>query len=78
MEPKGCIFTIDTMGCQKGITQGIPDRGAGHVPTVKQNQGALYEDLKDLFEEAGAAGFEVVPYDYATTLNKNHGRQERR
>ena len=34
--------------------------------------------MKDLFEEAEATGFEGVPYDYATTLNKNHGRQERR
>ena len=45
---------------------------------VKQNQGHLYEDLKDLFEEAEATGLEGVPYDYATTLNKNHGRRERR
>ena len=38
----------------------------------------MYEDLKDLFEEAEATGFEGVPHDYATTLNKNHGRLERR
>lgn len=36
------------------------------------------KDLKDLFEEAEATGFEGVPHDYATTLNKNHGRLERR
>ena len=75
---EGCIVTIDAMGCQKEIAQGILDRGADYVLTVKQNQGALYEDLKDLFEEAEATGFEGVPYDYATTLNKNHGRLERR
>ena len=34
--------------------------------------------MKDLFEEAEATGFEGVPYDYATTLNQNHGRRERR
>jgi len=78
LELKGCIVTIDAMGCQKEIAQGSLDREADYVLAVKQNQGALYEDIKDLFEEADATGFEGVPYDYHTTLNKNHGRQERR
>ena len=78
LELKGCIVTIDAMGCQKEIAQGILEREADYVLAVKQNQGALYEDLKDLFEEAEATDFEGVPYDYATTLNKNHGRLERR
>ena len=78
LELEGCIVTIDVMGCQKEIAQGILDRGADYVLAVKQNQGRLYEDLKDLFEEAEATGFEDVPHDYATTLNKNHGRLEKR
>ena len=78
LELQGCIVTIDAMGCQKEIAQKVLDRGADYVLAVKQNQGHLYEDLKDLFEEAEATGFEGVRYDYATTLNKNHGRRERR
>lgn len=78
LDLKGCIVTIDAMGCQKEIAQGILDQGADYVLAVKQNQGRLYEDLKDLFGEAAAAGFAGVPYDYATTLNKNHGRLEKR
>ena len=57
LELKGCIVTIDAMGCQKEIAQGILDREAGYVLAVKQNQRRLYEDLKDLFEEAEATGF---------------------
>ena len=45
---------------------------------MKQNQGRLYEDLKDLFEEAEGTGFGGVPHDYATNLNKGHGRLEKR
>ena len=30
--------------------------------------------MRDLFEGAEEAGFDGVPYDYATTLNKGHGR----
>ena len=78
LELHGCIVTIDAMGCQKEIAQEIMDRGADYVLAVKQNQGRLYEDLRDLFEEAEATGYEGVPHDYATTLNKGHGRLERR
>ena len=81
LDLKGCIVTIDAidaMGCQKEIVQGILERGADYVLAVKQNQRRLYEDLKDLFEEAEATGFEGVPHDYATTLNKGHGRLEKR
>ena len=45
---------------------------------LKENQGRLYEDVRDLFEGAEEFGFEGVPHDYATTLNKGHGRLERR
>ena len=73
LELKGCIVTIDAMGCQKEIAQGILDRGAGYVLALKENQGQLYEDVRDLFEGAEEFGFGGVPHDYATTLNKDHG-----
>ena len=57
LELKGCIVTIDAMGCQKDIALGILEREADYVLAVKQNQGHLYEDIKDLFEEAEATGF---------------------
>ena len=78
LELKGCIVTIDAMGCQKDIAKGILDREADYLLAVNGNQGQLHEDVRDLFEGAGEFGFEGVPYDYATTLNKGHGRVERR
>ena len=78
LELKGCIVTIDAMGCQKEIAQGILDRGADYVLAVKENQGRLHDDVRDLFEGAEEFDFEGVPHDYATTLNKGHGRLERR
>ena len=74
----GCIVTIDAMGCQKEIAQGILDRGADYLLAVKENQGRLYQDVRDLFGGAEELGWDGVPYDYATTLNKGHGRIERR
>ena len=45
---------------------------------LKENQGQLYEDVRDRFEGAEEFGFGGVPHDYATTLNQDHGRIERR
>ena len=78
LELNGCIVTIDAMGCQKEISQGILDRGADYLLAVKENQGRLYQDVRDLFDRAEKLGWDGVPYDYATTLNKGHGRIERR
>ena len=78
LELPGCIVTIDAMGCQQEIAQGILDRGAGYVLALRENQSQLHEDVRDRLEGAEEFGFEGVPHDYATTLNKDHGRIERR
>ena len=77
-ELRGCIVTIDAMGCQKEIARGIPGREADYLLAVKENQGRLYQDVRDLFEGAEEADYAGVPHGYATTLNKGHGRIERR
>ena len=61
LELHGCIVTIDAMGCQKEIAQGILDRGADYLLAVKENQGRLYQDVRDLFEGAEEAGFDECP-----------------
>ena len=38
LELKGCIVTIDAMGCQQEIAQGILDRGAGYVLALKETK----------------------------------------
>ena len=45
---------------------------------LKENQGRLHQDVRDLFEGAEEFDFDGVPHDYATSLNKGHGRVERR
>ena len=83
LELSGCIVTIDAMGCQKNIAQGIVDRGADYLLAVKENQGQLYQDVRDLFEAGGelghggpgldGPGLDSLPHDYATTLNRDTG-----
>ena len=74
----GCIVTIDAMGCQREIAEQIVDAGADYMLAVKDNQGRLYDDVRDLFQGAEEFGFEGVPHDHARTLNKGHGRIETR
>ena len=78
LDVSGCIVSIDAMGCQKEIAWTILERGADYLLAVKGNQGRLYDDLRDLFEGAEELGYDGVPHEYATTLNKGHGRIERR
>ena len=78
LELRGCIVTIDAMGCQKAIAQEILQREADCVLALKENQGRLYDDVRDLFAGAEEFGYEGVPYDYTRTLNKDRGRVERR
>ena len=78
LELHGCIVTIDAMGCQREIAQQITQGGADYVLTVKENQGQLHEGIRDLFEGAEALDFDGVSYDHTETVEKGHGRLERR
>jgi predicted transposase YbfD/YdcC len=76
LEISGCIVTIDAIGTQTKITKTIVERGGDYLLAVKENQGNLYEDIQDLFEDDQPYNFEGAPYDYAKSVNKDHGRIE--
>jgi len=48
---KGCVVTIDAMGCQKKIAKTILKQGADYVLAVKGNQKTIYQDLQLLFSD---------------------------
>lgn len=75
---KGCIVTIDAMGCQTEIARQILEADADYVLTVKDNQANLLEDISFFFDLAQQNQFENVDYDYAKTVNGGHGRIETR
>ena len=51
LEIKGCIITIDAMGCQKNIAKTIVDKGADYVLSLKGNQGRLHDNVGLFFQE---------------------------
>jgi predicted transposase YbfD/YdcC len=76
LEVSGCIITIDAIGCQPKIAAKIVKKDADYVLAVKQNQGQLFEDVKDLFAGCQEENFLQVPHDYTKTIEKGHGRIE--
>jgi predicted transposase YbfD/YdcC len=78
LDLKGCIVTIDAMGCQKAIARTIVEQEADYVLTLKANQGGLYEEVQRFFGWAQQHQFAGVPHEYYHTLDGTHGRVEER
>jgi predicted transposase YbfD/YdcC len=71
---KGCIVTIDAMGCQRAIAQRILDHGGDYVLALKENQETLYRDVVEMFAQAQAKTLEELVVDDTRTLAKGLGR----
>lgn len=78
LELKGCIVTIDAMGCQREIAAQIIKQEADYVLSLKGNQCTLHEEVTEYFAWAAETDFKESEYDYCATLEKDHGRIERR
>jgi len=75
LELKGCIVTIDAMGCQKEIATKIAQNN-DYVLAVKENQLLLYKDLLFFFEETLQEEKLYFNENKLKTAEKAHGRVE--
>jgi predicted transposase YbfD/YdcC len=73
---KGCIVTIDAMGCQTEIVKTIVAQEADYALSLKGNQGTLHREVQELFTHAQATTFQDVACDFHETVSKDHGRLE--
>ena len=75
LELKGCLVTLDAMGCQKKVAKQCIEQGADYVLAVKGNHKKLYKGIEALFAKT-----EHKPelHDYVETHEKGHGRVETR
>jgi len=73
---KGCLVTIDAMGCQKAIAKQIIDQGGDYLLALKGNQSKLADEVEAVFSTADGAGYEGYAVDYYETEERNHGRHE--
>jgi predicted transposase YbfD/YdcC len=75
---QGAIVTLDAMGTHVSIAQAICDKQADYVLAVKDNQPLLAESIQDFFTIGQQAQWHNTAHDYFETIEKDHGRIERR
>ena len=78
MELAGATVTLDAMHCQVETVEAILEGDADYILTVKGNQGTLYQALLDEFQSYGERDYQVKGLRRHVTVEKSHGREERR
>jgi len=77
LQLKDATVTIDAMGCQKNIAKKIVENQGHYVFALKGNQSSLKDDVKTFMDDLIANGSKQS-YDYYETVEKGHGRIEKR
>lgn len=73
---KGCIVSIDAMGCQKAIAEQIIKQKGDYLLALKGNQSNLHEEVKSLFMTAQESDFKNLKHEYYEDIDSGHGRVE--
>jgi predicted transposase YbfD/YdcC len=71
LDIRGCLISIDAMGCQTHIAEQIVGKGADYLLAVKENQGTLLDDIQYSFRD-------IKVENKHSYITKDHGRIERR
>ena len=76
---KGATVTIDAIGCQKQIVKQIVKKNkANYVIALKQNQPTMYNEFTEYAQDCIADPLQLSKYNKLITLDKGHGRIEKR
>lgn len=78
LDVRGALVSIDALGCQKEIAATIVSGGGDYVLTVKDNQEHLRDDIEACFIKAYDTDCQGIRYEKHETVEKGHGRQEKR
>ncbi|BAZ40436.1 transposase ISAs1 family protein [Calothrix sp. NIES-4101] len=71
---KGCIVSIDAMGCQKSIVKQIVKQEADYIIALKKNQKNLYNQVEALFKDAIISKFQQYQHTEHRLVDESHGR----
>jgi predicted transposase YbfD/YdcC len=78
MSLKGAVVTTDAMHTQTNNACIITHNGGDYLFILKKNQGNLYDDVKTYIDDIIETGLESWDYDKFETIEKGHGRIEKR
>ncbi len=74
LDLRGCLVTIDAMGCQKDIAHAIIAQDADDVLALQANHTALYEDVTLFLQDIKATPRGPLAYQCEETVDADHGR----
>ena len=78
LELKGCIVTIDAMGCQRDIAAKIVEKGGHYLLALKGNQKTINDDVNQAFQGADGEQLSKRLGSPVVTVDADHGRLETR
>ena len=78
LELKGCIVTLDSMGCQRTIAKQVKEGGGDYVLALKRNQPGLDRAVREYFEVAEDEDWVGSQIAHEATSEEGHGRIEHR
>ena len=82
LDLKGCVVTLDAMGCQKKVVAQIIDQKGDYVISLKGNQGNLHLDVAEFFDAHEQTDPDFEEPDFVVDIfeyeEKSHGRHYRR
>ena len=78
LEVKGCLVTIDAMGCQKDIAEQIVKQKGDYLLALKGNQGNFHEEVVSFLTISKEDNFKNVDHDFHEEVDAGHGRVETR
>ena len=78
LDLKGCIVSIDAMGCQQTIAKKIVDKKADYILALKGNQGNLHKEVSKFFNQSFDNKFKNINHDFYEHIDSGHGRIETR
>jgi predicted transposase YbfD/YdcC len=78
LDLEGTIITTDALNTQKEVAKKAVEKRADYILPVKRNHKGLLEDIELLFKDAEEQEFKGIDADQYETLEKSHGRVEKR
>lgn len=73
---KGCIVTVDAIGCQKSVAEQVINQQGDYVLAVKGNQPKLLAHVRQLFDRSERQLHRDLSVDAYETYDEGHGRSE--
>lgn len=76
LELRGCVVTLDAMGCQRSIADAITEKKADYLLALKANHGDFHDDVTTFFKAEKEDNFKECSHTYYESVDKEHGRVE--